>query len=70
MDFNNINKNIKNLSEQLDELQSLQNKAFSQLNEKQYEKVKEYHVDINDMMRKFKSGDFNAIDDYLQKYKK
>lgn len=70
MSFENHYKNIENLSKQLDELQSLQNKAFAQLDEFSYEKVKEYHIDINDMMRKFKAGDQKAVDEYLKKYNK
>tara|TARA_R110002050_G_scaffold165385_3_gene295823 strand:- start:1765 stop:1977 length:213 start_codon:yes stop_codon:yes gene_type:complete len=70
MGFENINKNMDNLSKQLDELKDLQNQAFSQLDKESYDQVKEYHIDINDMMRKFKAGDYKAIDNYLKKYNK
>ena len=69
MNFKDINKNIKNLSDQLDQLKLLQNKAFAQLDPESYDKVKEYHIDINDMMRKFKAGDQKAVEEYLKKYK-
>tara|TARA_R110001632_G_scaffold76073_1_gene172722 strand:- start:20576 stop:20812 length:237 start_codon:yes stop_codon:yes gene_type:complete len=68
MDFKKHFNNIDNLNKQLDELLILQNQAFSKLDKESYAEVKKYHEDINDMMRKFKAGDFKAIDNYLQKY--
>lgn len=66
----NDNTNIESLGKQLEELQRLQNIAFSQLPAESYKHVKEIHVDVNEMLRKFKAGDNKAIDNYLQKYSK
>ena len=62
--------NIDNLSKQLDQIISLQNVAFSKLTPEQYEHVKEYHADANDMMRKFRKGDTRGLDKYMDKYSK
>ncbi len=66
----NDNINTDNLSKQLEELQRLQNIAFSKLPAEAYKQVKEMHVDVNDMMRKFKKGDLKAVEEYLKKYNK
>lgn len=70
MDFSKTFNNIADLSKQLEALQTLQNQAFSKLDAKSYEHVKEIHSDINDMLRKLKAGDTKSIDNYLQKYSK
>jgi hypothetical protein len=61
-------KNINNLQEQLEKIVALQNQMFSQLDPEQYELVKEYHADANDMVRKFKKGDTRGLDKYMDKY--
>lgn len=68
MDFKKKENEIKSLLEHLDEITKLQNKAFGNLNKEIYDNVKEQHIDMNDMVRKFKQGDFSAIDKYLKKY--
>tara|TARA_R110001632_G_scaffold88440_1_gene191384 strand:+ start:1175 stop:1411 length:237 start_codon:yes stop_codon:yes gene_type:complete len=70
MDLDNHYKNLESLSKQLEELQRLQNQAFASLDAKTYEAVKEQHIDLNDIMRKFREGDYKAIDNYLLKYNK
>ena len=63
-------KNINNLMEQLDKIVALQNQMFSKLDPEQYELVKEYHNDANDMVRKFRKGDTKGLDQYMDKYLK
>lgn len=67
MDFDAI---YKNFSDQLEQLKIVQNKAFSNLDPKTYEKVQKYHIDINQVINKFKEGDSKAIDEFLKKYSK
>lgn len=68
-DFKNDINNISNLAEQLDKIMKLSNQAFSQLTPEQYEKVKDYHSDSNEMVREFKKGNFENLDKFLKKYK-
>jgi len=68
MDFNKQFKNIENLSKQLDNIVEIQNQAYANLDEKTYEKVKQYQIDANKMLKEFRRGNFNAIEDLVQKY--
>ncbi len=68
MDLNEQYKNIENLSKQLDELSKLQNKAYASLDKKSYEKVKQHQIDANEMMREFRKGNYNALDNLVKKY--
>jgi len=70
MDFNKIEENINNLSKQLEELNNLTNKAYSNLTPEQYEKVKQYQIDTNKMLKLFREGDMNALQELINKYKK
>ena len=63
-------KNISNLSKQLENLKKLQNKAYSNLDAKTYEKVKQHQIDANEMLREFKKGNYNAVDELIKKYTK
>lgn len=68
MDLNEQYKNIENLSKQLDELSKLQNKAYASLDKNSYEKVKQHQIDANEMMREFRKGNYNALDNLVKKY--
>ena len=68
MDFSGHFKNIENLSKQLDNLVKLQNDAYAKLDQETYEKVKQYQIDTNQMLREFKKGNFHVIDEMLKKY--
>ena len=70
MDFSKIEENIENLSKQLEELNDLTNKAYSSLTSEQYAKVKEHQLDVNRMLRAFKKGDMDALQELINKYKK
>lgn len=68
MDFENQFSNLKNLGKQLEELVKLQNQAHSNLDKETHEKVKQYQIDSNIMLREFKKGNYNSIDDLIKKY--
>ncbi len=70
MDFEKQFKNLTNLGKMLDELNILQNQAFDRLDPETYKHVKQYHIDINEVMRKFKEGDHSALSEYMKKYNK
>ena len=67
MDFN---KNIENLSKQLENFTKEFNKAYAGLDKETYEKVKEQHIDANTMIREFRKGNNSALEELLDKYKK
>lgn len=69
MDFNKIEENIANLSKQLEELNDITNKAYSSLTGEQYAKVKQHQIDVNKMLKAFKEGDMNALQNLIDKYK-
>jgi len=68
MDFTKNFKNIENLSKELDKMVELQNQSYAKLDKKTYEKVKQYQIDSNKMIKEFRKGNFNAIEDLVQKY--
>lgn len=68
MGIEEIAKNLQNLSQQVEDLVKLQNDAYSKLQPEVYEKVKQHHVDINEMMREVKSGNFLGINKFAEKY--
>ena len=68
MGIEEIAKNLQNLSQQVEELVKLQNDAYSKLQPEVYEKVKQHHVDINEMMREVKNGNFLGINKFAEKY--
>ena len=68
MDLNEQYKNIENLNKQLEELNKLQNKAYASLDRERYEKVKQHQIDANQMMREFRKGNYNALDNLVKKY--
>jgi predicted transcriptional regulator len=68
MGIEEIAKNLQNLSQQVEELVKLQNDAYSKLQPEVYEKVKQHQVDINEMMREVKSGNFLGINKFTEKY--
>jgi len=70
MDFNKIEENINNLSKQLEELNNLTNQAYSNLTPEQYEKVKQHQIDSNKMLKLFREGDMNTLQELINKYKK
>ena len=68
MDIEEIAKNLQNLSANVEQLVKLQNEAYSKLAPEVYEKVKQHQVDINEMMREVKSGNFLGINKFTEKY--
>ena len=68
MGIEEIAKNLQNLSANVEELVKLQNEAYSKLAPEVYEKVKQHQVDINEMMREVKSGNFLGINKFVDKY--
>lgn len=63
-----INKNLENLSKQLDALMQVQNAFYSKLPKEQFEKVKQHQEDANQMMREFKAGNFSNAEKIIDKY--
>ncbi len=70
MDFKKQFENINNLGKQVEELNRMNNKAYSSLSPEAYEKVKQHQIDANTMLREFKKGNFNAVEDLITKYTK
>jgi uncharacterized protein (UPF0297 family) len=68
MDFSKQFKSIENLSKQLDKIVEIQNQAYANLDEKTYEKVKQHQIDANKMLKEFRRGNFNVIEDLVEKY--
>jgi len=68
MRIEEIAKNLQNLSANVEQLVKLQNEAYSKLAPEVYEKVKQHQVDINEMMREVKSGNFLEINKFAEKY--
>ena len=68
MGIEEIAKNLQNLSANVEQLVKLQNEAYSKLAPEVYEKVKQHQVDINEMMRDVKSGNFLGINKFAEKY--
>ena len=68
MDYKAQLQNIKKLNEQLEQITKLQNQAFNNMTPEQYEAVKDYHKDANQMLEKFRKGDFQAVDELVNKY--
>lgn len=70
MDLKDQFKNIESLSKQLDNFKDAFNKAYSNLDAETYEKVKQQHIDANAMIREFRKGNANSLNDLIEKYKK
>tara|TARA_B100001093_G_C26229079_1_gene759450 strand:+ start:97 stop:312 length:216 start_codon:yes stop_codon:yes gene_type:complete len=70
MDYKESLKNLENLQKTVDKVMENTNKAFASLDPETYAKVKEYHIDANDCLKKFKNGDNAALDKLIEKYKK
>lgn len=70
MDFEKQFENITKLGKQLEQVHKMNNEAYAKLDAKSYEKVKQHQIDANTMMREFKKGNYNAIDDLIKKYTK
>lgn len=68
MDYKAQLQNIKKLNEQLEQITKLQNQAFNNMTPEQYEAVKDSHKDANQMLEKFRKGDFKAVDELVNKY--
>lgn len=68
MDFEGANKQIKNLSQQLNSVVKMQNKFYSQLDPETYAKVKSHHSDINKIMSDFKKGNTASLNELINKY--
>lgn len=67
MNFN-TDQQVKDLNKQLNTVVEMQNKFYSSLDPKVYEKVKEHHEDINKIMSEFKKGNTKALNELLNKY--
>jgi len=61
---------MDSLDKALDELEKKQNKAFNSLPPEHYAKVKDYHADANKMLKFFRKGEFDALDELTKKYAK
>ena len=68
MDFKPQLENINKLGKQIEQLAQLNNQVMSKLPPEIYEKVKEHHVDTNQMLRDFKKGDINSLLNMVNKY--
>lgn len=68
MGIEEIAKNLQNLSANVEQLVKLQNEAYSKLAPEVYEKVKQHQVDINEMMREVKNGNFLGVNKFVDKY--
>lgn len=68
MDYKAQFDNIKSLNKQLEEITMAQNQAYDNLPPEIYEKVKEQHLDMNRLMREFKGGNTNALNELVNKY--
>ena len=70
MALDEYNEQIGEMQRHVDKLMKLQDKAFDKLTPEQYEKVKVYHAEAHEMVRGMRKGDFNGIQDLLNKYNK
>ena len=68
MDYKAQFDNIKSLNKQLEEITMAQNQAYDNLPREIYEKVKEQHLDMNRLIREFKGGNTNALNELVNKY--
>ena len=68
MDFKEHKKQIGELQKHVEGLIKLQDQAFTNLPPDQYAKIKGYHADTHKMLRGMKKGDFQGIQDLINKY--
>jgi len=61
-------KNLQNLTTQIEKIVEKQNEVYANLDDETFEKVKQHQVDINEMMRDLKSGNFLKINKFVEKY--
>jgi hypothetical protein len=59
---------LENLTKQLEKIVSKQNEVYANLDEQTFEKVKQHQIDINEMMRELKSGNFLGLNKFVEKY--
>ena len=59
---------LENLTKQLEKIVSKQNEVYANLDEQTFEKVKQHQIDINEMMRELKSGNFLGLNKFVDKY--
>jgi hypothetical protein len=59
---------LENLTKQLEKIVAKQNEVYANLDEKTFEKVKQHQIDINEMMRELKSGNFLGLNKFVEKY--
>ena len=62
------NGEFAEMDKHLKRLIKLQDEAYAKLSPEQYEHVKTYHLDAHEMIRGMKKGDFNGIQDLLNKF--
>jgi hypothetical protein len=70
MDFKKEFDNLENLNKQMEGFNKMINQAYSKLDPESYEKVKQHHIDTNAMIREFRKGNTNAVDNLINKYLK
>jgi peptidoglycan hydrolase CwlO-like protein len=63
-----ILKNLQNLTTQIEKIVEKQNEVYANLDDETFEKVKQHQVDINEMMRDLKSGNFLKLNKFVEKY--
>jgi len=61
-------KNLQNLTTQIEKIVEKQNEVYANLDDETFEKVKQHQVDINEMMRDLKSGNFLKLNKFVEKY--
>jgi len=61
-------KNLHNLTTQIEKTVEKQNEVYANLDDETFEKVKQHQVDINEMMRDLKSGNFLKLNKFVEKY--
>jgi hypothetical protein len=59
---------LENLTKQLEKIVAKQNEVYANLDEQTFEKVKQHQIDINEMMRELKSGNFLGLNKFVEKY--
>jgi hypothetical protein len=59
---------LENLTKQLEKIVAKQNEVYANLDEQTFEKVKQHQIDINEMMRELKSGNFLGLNKFVDKY--
>lgn len=59
---------LESLTKQLEKIVAKQNEVYANLDEQTFEKVKQHQIDINEMMRELKSGNFLGLNKFVEKY--